>query len=136
MNESLTIRALEQVMKWDDETIAKETVWLRLMSHFKYDSYRDYLGGVRFSERLVDWLQQFRQEDRQAAYDYIRQKLIFISYAEMQHLVNWFFPAFVEPVLVSHVAMQLGVPRYLLWNQKSAELEFELATRKTLFVGL
>ena len=136
MNEDLTIRALEQVMKWDDEIIAKETIWLRLMSHFKYDSYRDYLGGVRFSERLVDWLQQFRQEDRQAAYDYVRQRLIFVSYAEMQHLVNWFFPAFVEPVLVSEVAMKLGVPRYLLWNQESAEREFELALRKTLFVGL
>ena len=136
MNESLTIRALEQVMRWDDDTIAKETLWLRLMSHFKYDSYHDYLGGVRFSERLVDWLQQFRQEDRQAAYDYVRQRLIFISYAEMQHLVNWFFPAFVEPVLAVHVAAQLGVPPYLLWNHKDAEREFALALRKTLFVGL
>jgi hypothetical protein len=136
MNESLTIRALEQVMKWDDETIAKETVWLRLMSQFKYDSYRDYLGGVRFSERLVDWLQQFRQDDRQAAYDYVRQRLIFISYAEMQHLVSLFFPTVVEQALVSHVASQFKVPSYLLWNQELAEREFIIALRKSLFVGL
>ncbi len=136
MNESLTIRALERVMRWDDDTIAKETLWLRLMSQFKYDSYRDYLGGVRFSERLVDWLQQFRQEDRQAAYDYVRRQLIFISYAEMQHLVSWFFPAFVEPVLAAHVSAQLRVPSYLLWNHDDAEREFSIALRKTLFVGL
>lgn len=136
MNESLTIRALEQVMKWDDETIARETVWVRLMSQFKYDSYRDYLGGVRFLERLVDWLQQFRQEHRQAAYEFVRRRLIFISYAEMQHLVSWFFPAVVQPVLVSHIARQLGVPPYLVWKHESAEREFEHALRKTLFVGL
>lgn len=136
MNESLTIRALEKVMQWDEETIARETIWLRLMSHFKYDSYRDYLGGVRFLERLVDWLQQFKQQDRQAAYDYVRQRLIFVSYAEMQHLVDWFFPAFVQPVLISHVATKLGIPQYLLWNQDKAESEFDLSLRKTLFVGL
>jgi hypothetical protein len=136
MNESLTIRALERVMKWDDEAIVKEMTWLRLMSQFKYDSYRDYLGGVRFSECLIDWLQQFQQEDRQAAYDYIRQQLIFISYPEMQHLVNWFFPACVEPILASSVAARLSVPQYLLWSRETAAGEFELALRKTLFVGL
>lgn len=136
MNESLTIRTLEQVMKWDDETIARETVWLRLISQFKYDSYRDYLGGVRFLERLVDWLQQFRQEHRQSAYEFVRRRLVFISYAEMQHLVSWFFPAFVEPVLISHVAAQLGIPRYLIWKDERAEREFDVALRKTLLVGL
>jgi hypothetical protein len=136
MNEALTIRVLEQIMGWDDDTIARETTWLRLISDFKYNSYKDYLGGMRFAERLLEWLQQFRPEQRQAAYDYVRQRLIFLSYAELHHLVECFFPAVVEPLLIAEVAAHLGIPPYLFWTHPDAEKEFEKALRKTLFLGL
>src|SRR5690242_14230621 len=109
MNEGLTNRVLEEVMGWDDDTISREATWLRSISAYKYDSYRDYLGGMRFSERLVDWLQQFNKEHRQTAYNYIRANLIFVSYPEIQHLVECFFPAVVEPVLIADVSKRLNI---------------------------
>lgn len=136
MNEGLAIRVLETIMGWDDETVQREAAWLQLMSNSKYDSYRDYLAGARFTERLADWLQQFSPEHRQTAYDYVRSRLVFISLAEMRHLVDLFFPSVIKKALLSDVAAKLSVPSYLVWTHPRAEDEFELALRKTLFFGL
>ena len=136
MNEGVAIRILEKIMGWDDDTIQREAAWLQLISNFKYDSYRDYLAGARFTERLADWLQQFSPEHRQAAYDYIRSTVVFISLAELRHLVDLFFPSVIKKVLLSDVAAKLSVPSYLVWTHPRAEDEFKLALRKTLFFGL
>lgn len=136
MNKGVAIRVLENVMGWDDSTIQREAAWLHLMSDFKYDSYRDYLAGARFIERLADWLQQFLPEHRQTAYDYVRSRLVFLSLAEVRHLVDLFFPSVVEKALLTNVAAKLSVPSYLVWTHAQAEEEFKLALRKTLFFGL
>ena len=47
---------------------------------------------MRFVESLADWLQQFSQEDRGTAYEFVRNSLVYVSTGEMNHLVELFYP--------------------------------------------
>jgi len=136
MNEGLALRLLEQVMGWDDATALRETAWLRLMSQYKYDNYHDYLAGARFIGRLADWLQQFEKKDRNAAYDYVRRNLVFVSAPEMRHLVARFYPETIARLLTQAVARRLGIATYLIWSHPDAEQVYEDVSRKTLYLGL
>lgn len=136
MNEGIALRLLVEVMGWNEATAREEAGWLRLISDFKYDSYREYLAGSRFIESLAAWLQQFPKNRRVDAYSYVRKKLIFISAPELQHLVERFYPEHVEPILLSEVAARLGKPPYLVWTDARAEAELTRARQRTLFFGL
>src|SRR5262249_55170678 len=109
------LRKLSGLMCWDEARDDLEFPWLRLMSRLKYDGYQDFPPGARFIESLVDWLQQFKEEDRETAYDFMRKRLVYIGPGEMQHLVELFYPEEVQPRLVSAVASDLSVPSYRLW---------------------
>ena len=136
MTESYALRYLGRVMDWDFEVENRETTWLRMMSDFKYDSYRDFWAGSRFAEGLLNWLQQFDPADRQVAYDFIRQRLIFVSSTEIQHLVNRTFPVYARQVITSRVAAKSGVPRALLWAQADTRESYDATLARTLFIGL
>ena len=91
-------------MRWNEEQALTEFAWLRLMSRMKYDGYQDFLAGMRFIESLAAWLQQFQADERQAAYALLRKKLVFIGHAELNHLVELFYPETVQPRLMRHVS--------------------------------
>lgn len=74
------------------------------MSAVKYDSYTNFAAGSGFIEALVDWMRQFDQGDRETAYRLVKERLVFISSAEMQRLIEGFLPEFVTPYLRSSVA--------------------------------
>ena len=135
MNHELGLRVLSQIMEWSDEEARREFRWLTFMSYYKYDDYRDYLSGVRFLESLATWLQQFEFQDRHIAYQYIKNKLIYISPAEMQRLIEKFFPEIVQRHLVTTVSNDLGISKHKVWSSRQAIEEFEWQTRKTLFMG-
>jgi hypothetical protein len=132
----LSLRTLAELMKWSDEIAAREFAWLRLMSRMKYDGYQDYLAGVRFIESLVTWLRQFKPEHRASAYRIVRERLIFVSTAEMRRLVERFYPREVEPRLVRAAADECGIPWYRVWADKKAVGVLSRLRRQTLFVGL
>jgi hypothetical protein len=136
MHEQLALRLLRRIMKWDEETATREYRWVRLMSRLKYDGYRDYLAGVRFAESLAGWLNQFDAEDRQAAYDFIKKRLIYFSPAEIQRLVEQLYPRFVEPRLRAAVAGELDLPSYMVWSSPEGRRRFDRKCRQTLFIGL
>ena len=50
----------------------------------KYDGYSDFRAGVRFLESLVSWLRHFDEDDRPAAYEFVKDRLVYISALEMQ----------------------------------------------------
>jgi hypothetical protein len=136
MIESYALRYIGKVMGWSFEVENRETTWLRLISDFKYDSYRDFWAGSRFAEALLNWLQQFDPPDRQTAYDFVRQQLIFISTTELQHLVNRTLPVYASKMIAIRVANKLGVPPYLIWGRDDTRQSYEETLRRTLFVGL
>lgn len=136
MKQDLALRVLSEIMKWDDTRARDEFAWLRLISRLKYDSYRDFVAGARFLESLADWLQQFDQTEREAAYNFIRRNLVFIGPLEMQHLVEHTYPETVQKRLFASVAGRLNIPTYMVLAQPDARKTYEALLRKTLFLGL
>jgi hypothetical protein len=136
MHHGFALRYISQVMGWSPTEEDIEIAWLRLMSEFKYDGYHDFLAGSRFVEALLDWLQQFAPAHRPLFYRLLKERLIFISSAELQHLVRRTYPAYVYPRVEARVARQIGVPRYQLGRDKDHLARVDQMTKRTLFVGL
>jgi hypothetical protein len=136
VNQEFILGKLSEIMRWDTDRSRNEFAWLNLMAKMKYDGYQDFRAGVRFVESLADWLQQFRQNDRETAYGFIRQHLVYISPGEMNHLVELFYPETVQWRLMQAAADRCGVPTYQVWaNPKVAGCYFRLL-RQTLFIEL
>ena len=136
MNQELGLKILGQIMAWSDERARTEFAWLRLMARLKYDGYRDFLAGVRFIESLATWLQQFAPTERETAYRFIREELVYVGPAEMLRLVELFYPRVVQSRLQQTVSARLGIPKYRVWADAAAATEFDRLKRKTLFMAL
>ena len=136
MHHGFALRYLADVMQWPPEVEGQEINWLRVMAEFKYDGYHDFLSGSRFAESLLDWLQQFEKEDRAVAYRILKEKMIFISLPELQHLVRRAFPAHILPCLEARVSRKLGCPRYLLRSKEKSIAALDELVKRTLFIAL
>lgn len=136
MNDSYALRYLSKVMDWTFEEDNRETTWLRTMSDFKYDGYRDFWAGSRFPEALLNWLQQFDKSDRQFAYRLVRDNLIFVSFSEMQQLVHRTLSVHGRRIISERVAAKAGIPKYLIWAQVQSEKQYMETLQRTLFIGL
>lgn len=136
MNQAFILGRLADLMGWDATDFNSEFRWLELMSRMKYDGYQDFLAGMRFIESLADWLQQFAPGERKAAYDFVRTNLVFISPAEMRHLVELFYPETIQPHLIRKVSESRGIPQYRIWADAKAVELYETLLRKTLFIEL
>jgi hypothetical protein len=136
MNRNLALRVLGDVMKWTDERATDEFRWLRLISTAKYDDYSEFLAGVRFIESLAAWLQQFSQDDRETAYSFVRNRLVYIGSGEMQHLVELAFPESMHPLLLRRAATMAGVPHYLALAKQDCRAAYRRLRRSSLFLGL
>nr|VFK60094.1 MAG: hypothetical protein BECKTUN1418F_GA0071002_11992 [Candidatus Kentron sp. TUN]VFK69487.1 MAG: hypothetical protein BECKTUN1418E_GA0071001_11963 [Candidatus Kentron sp. TUN] len=133
----LALNAISQRLEWDDETAKREFAWLELMARLKYDEYRDFLAGARFLERLAAWLGQFEtREDRKTAYDFVKNRLVFISTAEINRLVELFYHRHVHQDLLRRAANIHRIPPYKVMVDRKAEKTFRQLRRKTLFMGL
>lgn len=137
MNESLCLRTLAEVMAWDDDRARREYQWLRLISRFKYDGYRDFVAGVRFLECLITWLMQFNTpEERQVAYSFVRERLVYIGSAELTKLVELCYFETVKPRIAADAAELLDIPLYKLWAHPSGSSTYRQCLRRVLFMGL
>ena len=76
MNQELGLRVIGQIMNWTDDRARQEFDWLKLMARLKYDGYREFQAGMRFIESLATWLQQFKQNERETAYAFVRRTLV------------------------------------------------------------
>jgi hypothetical protein len=136
MNQRLGLRLLGEVMQWSDEQARDEFRWLKLMSRFRYDGYEDFRAGVRFLERLSVWLQQFKPEDRETAYQFIVNRLVYLGPAEMQLLVERMYPEVVERRLLRAISTSRGIPPYAIWRNPAAVGDLKALRRKSLFMAL
>jgi hypothetical protein len=136
MRDVLAERLLAAVMNWTPEDVARERPDLQALAALKYDDYQQYTTGMRFVESLALWLAQFKsKEERNAAYNFVRTRLLFVSNIEMAHLVTVSFPDFMRPYLVERVATRLGISdMYMTRIYHSAE--YATLLRQSLFLGL
>ena len=136
MNLDLGLRVLSQIMNWNDDRAREEFQWLRLMARIKYDGYRDFQAGMRFFESLATWLQQFAADERETAYAFLRQRLVYVGPNEMQRLVESFYPTTVRERVVRKTAAERGIPPYRVLADKDAHAAADHLLRQTLFMGL
>src|SRR5450755_4063634 len=120
-------------MAWSDERARDEFQWLRLMARLKYDGYRDFQAGMRFIESLATWLQQFEPDERETAYGFVRQTLVYIGAGEMQRLVEQFYPRTVRDRLVRTIANERSIPMYRVLADAGARDAIVRLRRQTLF---
>ena len=136
MRDALAERLLAQVMGWSPEDVAHERPDLQAMAAHKYDEYQQFSPGMRFVESLAVWLYNFETvEERRVAYDFIKRRLVFISEAEMRHLVSIAYPDVIHPILLREAASLLSVPDFQV-SKIASSTEFKLLCRKSLFLGL
>lgn len=136
MINALELNLIADVMDWDTEEATKEYGWLRLMSAVKYDGYSDFRAGVRFLENLATWLRQFQPADRPAAYHFVKTRLVYLSQAEMQRVIEVFIPETVTPHLRKAAAVEVGIHPWEVWGNADGVAAFKCLLRRSLFVGL
>jgi hypothetical protein len=136
MRQGLALRLLGDVMDWDNHRAREEFRWLQLMARVKYDSYPDFLAGVRFIGNLANWLQQFDADERACAYDFVRNHLVYVGPAEMQRLVELTHPHHVQRRLRRAASERLGVPSYMVWAHPEANRLYRKLHDASLFMGL
>ncbi len=136
MKDALAEHVLANVMGWGAAEVADFGARLQLLAAHKYDSYEGYRPGVKFLENLSGWLHQFdSEEDRRAAIEFVLNDLIFISRAELDHLIETVYPDFIRPMLIKRAAEQLKVSRFAV-NEIVNSPAFLQMQRRTLVLGL
>ena len=109
---------------------------LRSMAAYKYDSYQQYAPGRQFIASLRLWLNQFDSfSERWNALNFVLERLIFISDAEMRHLAMLMAHDRVPKVLQRQAVRKLGLPPYRFAGIPARE-EFERSLNASLFLGM
>lgn len=135
MRDELAKRLLVTVLDWDGVRIGEEMPRLQDMAHYKYDEYQQFTPGMRFVESLARWLYQFRQDHREIAFEFVRDKLVFCSSAEIEHLVGMAWQDRIRPHLLRATAAELKCnPRHV--RRIVSSNEFRVRQRQCLFLGL
>lgn len=136
MKESLAEQLLGIELRWDTPTAKEEIGKLRYLATVKYDNYRNFGPGKRFMESLILWLRQFKTiEERQIAYGFILNRMLYISEAQMDHLVDLLYSQRVIPRLLEQAGEKEGIPSYQMKRIRTSET-FKVLRRKTLFLGM
>lgn len=135
MRDALAERLLANVMAWSPADVARERPILQALALLKYDEYQQFSPGMRFVESLALWLAQFRQGDRNVAYDFIRERLVFLSEAEMAHFAQIMYPDVLRPILLARAATGDGVSQFRV-EHIARSAAFERLQATTLFFGL
>lgn len=99
MQQDLAQKLLTATLDWDVEQIIKYRELIEDLSDYKYNQYQQYKPSCRFIEHLSIWLNQFDEDERKLALEFLLNNLIFISPAEMIHLVDTAYYEVVEPIL-------------------------------------
>src|SRR5207302_3720583 len=101
-------------MDWGPGEATAYLPQIQALASLKYDEYDGYRPGVKFVESLGSWLLQFGPADRPAALDFVIHRLVFISRAELDHVVATAYPDVIRPHLVQRTAHDLGLPKHLV----------------------
>lgn len=127
---------LAKVMDWQEqEVVLRYMSILRLLSDYKYDRYQRFRPGKRFVESLALWLNQFDQPDRKVAFDFVLQRLVYVSDSELSHLVQHAYQDVIVQERMRLVAEEKSIPTYRV-GAISRDPRFEELQLKSLYLGL
>ena len=136
MRDSLAEKLLVRVMDWDKDKVKAEVPFILALASYKYDEYQQFSPGMRFVESLASWLRQFRtREERTLAYEFVKERLLFCSSAEMRHFVEMAYPDHIRPHLLRRAAEEIGQDWWRV-GRVAKSTEFDVIRRRCLFLGL
>lgn len=118
-----------------DDGVSASTVRLTRLAALKYDEYEGYSPAVKFLESLATWLAQFSEDDRSVALHFVLDRLIFVSSAEMDHLVGTVYPDLLRPFFLRKTAQSTGVSRTRVASLANSKT-FQEIQRRTLVMGM
>lgn len=120
----------------DPGDIASDVFDVLDMAAYKFDRYQQFSPGIRTVESLALWLRQFKTADeKRTALSIFKEHLVFISGAEMAHLVQMAFKDKVRPYMLDIARFLTGIPEHklrALWTSREAQM----LLAQTLYVGL
>jgi hypothetical protein len=138
VKDELAERALAKQMGWsedDTEKLRRVVGDLQALARLKYDDYGMFRPGVKFLESLVGWLDQFEPLEREDALKFVLEATVFLSFAEIDHLISSVYPDFIRQCLLDRVARITGRDRYGV-TQLAGDAAFRELQRRTLVLGL
>lgn len=135
MKATLAKSLVAELMQWSDERATDEFAWLELMVNYKFDHYKQYGPGRRFYVHLLRWLSQFEANDRECAWQLLRERLVYISQDEMHHLVALTGPL-IDREMRAAVAERLRLPVYRVLEDAEATRQLDEMRCRTLYVGV
>ena len=136
MKDEVAARLLGSAMKWDTDSIPSDLRSFQVLARYKYDRYGRFEPGRKFIDSFALWLRQFNTvEERQIAFDFIRDSLTYVSDHELDHLARTAFPFFVKPAVRDRVGRELGLPSHRVAAIEASTL-FRRRSRETLYLGL
>ena len=136
MKDVVAAQLLGSAMCWKDDDIPSDLRAFQVLAGYKYDRYGRFEPGRKFIDSFALWLRQFSTaEEREAAFNFVKDKLIFISDYELGHLARIAFPLHIKPAIRARVGEELGIPPYRVAAIEASDL-FRRRLRETLFLGL
>src|SRR5688572_4692308 len=100
MKDNNAQQLLAKIMSWREADVTNADIIrsvsnLQLLADFKYDHYQRFEPGRRFIESLALWLNQFKELDRQTAFEFVLKHLVYFSDKELSHLVQTAYPDWI-----------------------------------------
>lgn len=135
MKRELALQLLQTILPGlNDEGIAANLFReLQFLADYKYNKYEMYHPGRLFLENL--WLQQFDEDERNAAIEFIRKELIFISRQEFQQIAGVLYYDRIRRQQLEIAAMLGGHPTHKVRTIRESS-EFKKIARASLYVGM
>ncbi len=134
MQKVLAKKLLFAILGWDKEKIADFSELIGNFAELKYDEYQQYKPGSRFVEHLCAWLNQFdKGKERDLAFNFLINNLIFISSSEMHRLIETAYYDLILPLFSAQASSFLKVHQELRTNMNEL---ISLIQTKSLFFAL
>lgn len=136
MRTELAEQLLSRIMEWDADQLATHGNALQILARCKYDQYGMFRPGERFLESLARWLLQLETlDERRIAVEFVLKKLIFVSGAELDHVIELVYRDVIRPLVRQHVSATTGVSSHRVKTLTSHPL-FRTFQRQLLILGM
>ncbi len=137
MKRELALRLLQTTLPGLTDEAAAANLFreLQFLADYKYNKYEMYHPGRLFLENLYLWLQQFDEGERQAALDFVRRDLIFISRQEFQQLAAVLYHDVIRRRQIEIAAAASGHPPHRV-RAIHESADFKSVARASLYVGM
>ena len=137
MQANVAVQILKHTMGWSHEGVTDNLTVLQALSDYGYDEYQQFTPGMRFIESLAIWLNQLPPNKRGTAFQFVKEKLLYVTQDQMKQIISVAYPDRIVPILLRQASSKLK-PAIPYWNvaQIRNSNEFKNLLRKCLFVGL